>query len=86
MKTALMLQRTGSIPRTAEALDYGRGSVYMQIIKLEAELGFSLFDLPGKGNIGRRRRRAKVTDRGLYFLLRAKEAVQLLDEGLQDAH
>lgn len=76
LKAFLKISEYGSITRAAESLGIAQPSLSQQLLRLEDELGFSLFDRSARGVV--------LTEAGHIFRERARHILQAADEAIAD--
>lgn len=79
IRAALKVHELKSFTAAGKALYVTRGVARTQVVLLEQELGFRLFDRKAKGC------KPVLTEKGATFLMFASQAVRLLEEGVQEA-
>lgn len=76
LKAFLKISEYGSITRAAESLGIAQPSLSQQLLRLEDELGFSLFERSARGVI--------LTEAGHVFRERARQILQATEEAIAD--
>lgn len=77
LKAFLKIADTGSISRAAESLGIAQPSLSQQLLRLEDELGFRLFDRTARGVV--------LTEGGRVFQERARQILHAADQAIADA-
>lgn len=77
LKAFLRIAETGSISRAAESLGIAQPSLSQQLLRLEDEIGFRLFDRTARG--------VTLTEQGRVFQERARQVLHVTDQAVADA-
>jgi LysR family nitrogen assimilation transcriptional regulator len=77
LKAFLRIAETGSISRAAQSLGIAQPSLSQQLLRLEDEIGFSLFERIARGVI--------LTEAGRIFLERARHILHVTEQAVADA-
>ncbi|WP_395336326.1 LysR family transcriptional regulator [Novosphingobium sp. BL-8H] len=76
LKAFLKISEHGSISRAAESLGIAQPSLSQQLLRLEDEIGFSLFERSARGVV--------LTEAGQVFRERARQILQATEEAIAD--
>lgn len=77
LKAFLRIAETGSISRAAQSLSIAQPSLSQQLLRLEDEIGFKLFDRIARGVI--------LTEPGRVFLEQARHILHVTEQAVADA-
>lgn len=77
LKAFLRIAETGSISRAAQSLGIAQPSLSQQLLRLEDEIGFKLFDRMARGVI--------LTEPGRVFLEQARHILHVTEQAIADA-
>jgi LysR family transcriptional regulator, nitrogen assimilation regulatory protein len=77
LKAFLRIAETGSISRAAQSLGIAQPSLSQQLLRLEDEIGFKLFDRIARGVI--------LTEPGRIFLEQARHILHVTEQAVADA-
>lgn len=77
LKAFLRIAETGSISRAAESLGVAQPTLSQQLLRLEDEIGTSLFDRTARG--------VTLTEAGRVFQERARQVLHAADQAVADA-
>ncbi|MDE2596437.1 MAG: LysR family transcriptional regulator [Sphingomonadales bacterium] len=77
LKAFLRIAETGSISRAAQSLGIAQPSLSQQLLRLEDEIGFKLFERIARGVI--------LTEVGRVFLERARHILHVTEQAIADA-
>jgi LysR family nitrogen assimilation transcriptional regulator len=77
LKAFLRIAETGSISRAAESIGIAQPSLSQQMLRLEDEIGFALFERTARG--------VTLTEAGRVFRERARQILQAAEQAVSDA-
>ncbi len=77
LKALLRIAETGSISRAAESLGIAQPSLSQQLLRLEDEVGFALFERTARGVV--------LTEAGRVFRERARQLLNAAEQAVSDA-